>query len=127
MTTKAPTAATRRNVTERVTALSREARPSLLAFMLAGFWKLPALPAATIKDAASRTYYHGDAGWIVPVDSLGRKGRDTLATEKGARTTAESIRIWINKHLADVVPSNNVAVVIELVDDQYEVVIYRKA
>lgn len=123
----AMTAKTRNAVIERVTALSREYRQSLLMFMLTDFFRLPALPSAMVKDANARCYYHGNDGWIVPDDSLGRKGREGLATEKGARTTAESIRIWINKHLSEVIDTTKVAVVIELVSDQYEVVIYRKA
>jgi hypothetical protein len=122
---KAPTAKIRREVTERVNALCREHRPSLLEFMLTGFWKLEALPASVVKDAAARRYYHAGAGWTVPDDSMGRKGHD--GTEEAARITSESIRIWINKHLGDVVPASMVAVTVEMTGDWAEIVIYRKA
>jgi hypothetical protein len=122
-----PSTAKATEVRERTAALARVQRPSLMEFLLDAFWTLPALPAAVVKDANVRAYYHGDDGWVLPVDSLGRKGAESVADEKAARSTAESVRLWIQKNLEDVVNIENVAVVIEVVEDEHAVCIYRKA
>jgi hypothetical protein len=114
-------------VRERTAALARVQRDDLLDFMLDGFWSLPVLTSAQVKDAATRTYYHGDAGWTIPTESLGRKGAAVLADEKTARSAAESIRLWVIKNLHDVVPAASVAVVVEAADDELTVAVYRKA
>jgi hypothetical protein len=121
-----PTAKTVREVRERTTALARVQRPELLDYLVGPFWKAEALPAAAIKDAASRRYYHGDAGFVIPVGSLGRKGADAVATEADARSAAESIRLWIIKNLSDVIDPNTFAVVVDYIDGQWCVVVYRK-
>jgi hypothetical protein len=123
--TRKPTAKVAKSARERVTALARIQRPELLDFLLGDFWKLPVLSSAAVKDAATRTYYHGDSGWIVPVGSLGRKGEEATASLKDARSTAESIRIWIGKNLPEV-DLQNVAVAVETIDGECFVAIYRK-
>lgn len=132
--TRKPTKKVASEVCERVSAMARVQRPALLAFMLEGFWALPELSSASVKDAATRTYYHGNDGWIIPDDSLGRKGAEGVATVDAARSTSESIRIWIGKNLPDVVSLSNVAVTVESLpakkdgeDDQIIVALYRKA
>lgn len=121
-----PTAKTTREVRERVAALARVQRPEVLEFLLGDYWKAEKLAGAAIKDASARRYYHADAGWIVPVASLGRAGADAVATEAKARSTAESIRLWIIKNLYDVIDIENIAVVVDCIDGEWFVVIYRK-
>lgn len=111
---------------ERVAALARVQRDDLLDFLLDGYWTLPVLTSAQVKDAATRTYLHGDAGWTIPTESLGRKGAAAVATEKDARSTAESIRLWIAKNVPNVVDVDGIAVVVEVADDEWTVAIYRK-
>jgi hypothetical protein len=121
-----PTAKVAREVRERVAALARVQRPELLDWLLSDYWKAEALTGAVIKDAASRRYYHGDAGWRVPVGSIGRKGAEAVATEKDARSAAESIRLWIIKNLSDIIPADAYAVVVEPDGDGWCIVVYRK-
>jgi hypothetical protein len=104
---------------KRVAALSRVQRPELVDHFTprfgqpSPFYKQRALARTMVKNAAERRFDHQNAGWSVPAGSLGRKGREALATEVLARSTAESIRIWIVKHLDVVVDPSAVAVVVE--------------
>lgn len=122
-----PTAKVAREIRERTAALARVQRSELLEWLLAGYWKAEALAPATIKNAAARRYYHADAGYVVPVESLGRKGADAVADEQSARSTAESIRLWIDKNLGDIIPADTYAVVVEPEGEGWCVVVYRKA
>jgi hypothetical protein len=115
-----PTAAQRKEMKQRIAALSRVNRDSVIDFFTpqgrseSKFYKLPCLPRAAVKDASARRYYHGEDGWTVPVPSLGRGGMDSLTSgAEAARSTAESLRLWIAKHLGDVVNPNHVAVVVD--------------
>jgi hypothetical protein len=114
------TVAQRKEMRRRIAAMSRVDRDAVVDFFTpqgkgtSDFYKLPCLPRAAVKDASARRYYHGDEGWTVPAPSLGRYGLDSLthgATQ--ARSTAESLRLWIAKHLSDVVNPAHVAVVVD--------------
>lgn len=71
------------------------------------FYKQPAVPASVVNNPAERRYNYSDAGWIVPPASLGRKGT-------ADRSTAESLRLWINKHLApELLHPSHLAVVVD--------------
>jgi hypothetical protein len=122
-----PTAKKVAEVRERIAHLARVQRPSLLDFMLDGYWQMTALPAAVVKDAAVRAFRHGHEGWIIPEDSLGRKGAAGVADTEKARSTAESIRIWIIKNLEGIIDPAKFAVVVEDTEDGLVVAIYRKA
>jgi hypothetical protein len=70
------------------------------------FYKLPELSPSLVANRAARIMDHADAGWIVPLDSLGR-GRTADAS------TAQSILLWIKKNLSAFVNADDVSVVVE--------------
>lgn len=108
------TAKTVATVLEAIEHLARVQRPSLAEFVASGeFYRLPELSPAQVKDAAARAFKHGEAGWEIPTDSLGRKGEAAVATLDDARSTAESIRLWLAKNMAELIDASHVAVVVE--------------
>lgn len=102
-----------RNLRKRIGIISRVARPAILDFFLGeegskanpGFWKLSAATQAAVKNPALLLLDEIDF-WIVPESDLGRKGEATASQ-------AESIRLWISKHLVEsgIVTAEEVAVV----------------
>jgi hypothetical protein len=111
--------AKRDEIRERVAALSRVDRPEIMDHFLAtgrgasDFYKQQALPASVVNNPAERRFRHSDKGWTVPEGSLGRKGAQTIGDADKARSTAESLRIWINKHLGEAVAASHLAVVVD--------------
>jgi hypothetical protein len=120
-----PSAKTAQATRDKVATFARVQRPSLLEFLLDGFYTLPKLPQAIIDSPVIRAHEHADAGYTVQVDSLGRKGADVLATDKAARSAAESIRLWVSKNVPTI-DSEKVAVVVEG-DTEPTIRVYRKA
>jgi len=108
----------RRDTLEAIEHLARVQRPSLTEFVASGeFYRLPALTPAQVKDAAVRAYAHGAKGWEIPTDSLGRKADAAVASHDAARSTAESVRLWLAKNMASLIEPSHVAVVVEEVSE----------
>ena len=108
-----PKAADVRAVRERTDRVARVPRPDVMDHFTpqgrgaSSFYKQPAVPASVVNNPAERRHNYDDAGWIVPVSSLGRYGR-------ADRSTAESLRLWINKHLApELLHASHLAVVVD--------------
>jgi hypothetical protein len=112
-TYRKPTAKRAATARETIARRARVQRPSLLDHLLDGFWSMSKVPANVIDSPIVRADEHGDAGWTIPADSLGRKGADTLDDVSKARSTAESVRLWVVKNLAGVIDPATVAVVVE--------------
>lgn len=128
--TRKPSAKRGEEVRATIARHARIQRPSLLDFMLADFWALPKLPQSVVDSPIVRADDFGHAGWVVPADSLGRKGADTIDDISSARSTAESIRIWVAKFFSDIIDPATIAVVVEpkLPPESGNVIkIYRKA
>jgi hypothetical protein len=120
---------TRSIIDRTMTKLSLKARvkrPSLTDFFLpakagskSDFYRLPMVPQSIIDSPAARVLSGPnhpnedapmgarwvDQGWIVPTDSLGR-------AQRVDNSTAESVRLWIKTHLADVADPGDVAVLV---------------
>lgn len=121
-----PSAKTAQATREKVAIFARVQRPSLLEFLLDGFYRLPKLPQAIIDSPVIRVTEHAEAGWTIPADSLGRKGGTVLADEKSARSAAESIRLWVAKNVPTA-DHDRMAVVVEPENGATAIRIYRKA
>jgi len=93
--------------------VSRVKRPALLAHFLGGpgantpgeFFAMAPASQAAVKDPASLPLGRIEA-WEVPQSDLGRKGQATASQ-------AESIRLWLSKHVIGqgVVQADEVAVI----------------
>jgi hypothetical protein len=108
-----PTKAVATAVRERLARLARVSRDAVVDHFspqgraASSFYKQQAVPASVINNPAERRYTYRDAGWVVPPESLGRAAR-------ADRSTAESLRLWINKHLSpEMVHPSHVAVVVD--------------
>ena len=108
-----PKMATVRAVRERADRVARVRRDALVDHFSpegrrgSDFYRQPAVPASVINNPAERRYNYRDAGWIVPPECLGRAGT-------ADRSTAESLRLWIGKHLApELVHLSHLAVVVD--------------
>lgn len=121
-----PSAKTAQATRDKVAIFARVQRPSLLEFLLDGFYRLPRLPQAIIDSPVLRVTEHKDDGWTIPKDSLGRKGTAVLADEKSARSAAESIRLWVAKNVPTA-DRDGMAVVVERDRKSLSIRIYRKA
>lgn len=81
--------------------LARVARPSLVEFFTSGqFHAMPMIPQAIIDNPERLWEEFGtaDTYWIVPADSLGRAPKNG---ERDWDSTAQSILLWIKKHMAE--------------------------
>lgn len=108
-----PTAKRAAEVRETIARKARVQRPTLLDFLLDGYWSMPKTPQTIIDSPVVRTDEHADAGFTIPDDSLGRKGAETIDDTEKARSTAESIRLWVAKNLDGVIDHTTIAVVVE--------------
>ena len=112
-TYRKPTAKRAAEVRETIARTARVQRPALLDHLLDGFWSMDRVPASIIDSPVVRTEEHAGAGFTIPADSLGRKGAETLDDAAKARSTAESVRIWIGKNLEGTIDPATIAVVVE--------------
>jgi len=106
--TKKPTKAVVLNL-EYELALARVQRPDLVQFFVTGqFHKLPAVPAAVIKNPALRRRDYGEQCYVLTPADLGR-------ATTSPQTIAMAVRQWIEKYLvpAGVIARDQFAIVIE--------------
>lgn len=106
-------AATIADVRKVIGVKCRVQRPEIMALFLpirggakSTFYKLPELSPQLIDNSWRRQTDYADAGWEVPVNSLGRVGEATPSA-------AQSVLLWIKQNLADVVNPADVSVVLE--------------
>lgn len=101
------------DIRKRIGIISRVDRPAMLDMFLGGstqkdiggFFSLPPATQAQVKNPASLPL--GEiSGWQVPESDLGRKGEAT-------NSQAESIRLWVTKHIVGngVINADEVAVI----------------
>jgi hypothetical protein len=108
------TKAEQATLNRRLELVCRVQRPELVEFFVSqAFYKLPALPTATIDNKGIRLLEHESDCFIVPNGSLGRKGIESIGIPAKERSTAQSILLWIKQNLGDVVNADEVSVVVQ--------------
>lgn len=109
---------------KRIHLIARVDRTPLVKFFQnkSGFASLPGYTNKEIKSREARIM-NPPKGWIVPASCYGRK-----AENGPTETMRESVRAWINKHLAHLIPEGSeVAVCFEdWHDDGPRLILYRK-
>jgi len=91
-TGKAPKKApgTIKKILKKIAETARVKRDELVSFLLGGGFKaLPVVPQSVIDSPTKRKV---SDGFVIPVGSLGRKGKATPEQ-------AESIRLWVKKNV----------------------------
>ncbi len=86
-------------IRRKVSIIARVQREGLLEHFIPApkvspFHRQPSLLASLIDNPALRRLEHEADGWLVPADSLGRKG-------EADRSQAQSIVLWLKKHVVD--------------------------
>lgn len=108
-------AANKRNEIERIIGIrARVQRPSLLAHFMpasngkSSFHRQDSLPAAVIDNRPERIINHSDKGWVIPSDSLGRKGNADASQ-------AQSILLWVKQHIVanGLASADEISIVVE--------------
>jgi len=88
-----------------IATVSRVDRPAILNLFLGGdtandvgsFFDLESASASAVKDPANLVLGR-ISGWQVPVSDLGRKA-EALGQDAATASQAESIRLWVAKHI----------------------------
>jgi len=94
-------------VAEHLEFMVRVRRPELESFIIDGeFWNLPILSGKCIDNKGHRLMRHKTDGWAIPTGSLGRSGTVN-------RSTAQSVRLWIEQNLGAYVPIDVVSIVVQ--------------
>ena len=106
---KAPrtTKAAKAECLEALEYIARVRRPSVEELFVSGaFFDLPELSPKCIDNRGHRLMRHRADGFVVPADSLGRKGT-------ADRAAAQSLLLWIKQNLGAYVGADSVSVVVQ--------------